>query len=107
MRSNFVRDAREVVKAGMEIALEQAVRDRERPLPEIPAAAVVAALWSGQAEGDSISFPVKVKRGGRIEIKARKSPAGIWRVVEITNLSALLPALRRQQAKREQQAEGE
>ncbi|HXG18441.1 MAG TPA: hypothetical protein VNN62_05140 [Methylomirabilota bacterium] len=103
---DFMRDAREVVKAGLAIAVEQAVRDHERPLPEIPAAAVVAALWRGQAEEEGITrFPVKVKKGERIEVRARKAPSGIWRVVEITNLPALLPSLKRHRAKQAQAAD--
>jgi hypothetical protein len=100
----FAHEAREVMKAGAEIALEQVVRDQERPLPEIPPFAVVAALWVGKTEGDSVSFPVKIKKGKQIEIRARQDAAGLWRVVEITNLPALLPALRRLQAKQEERA---
>ena len=100
----FARDAREVMKAGVEIALEQAIRDQERPLPEIPPAAVAAALWIGKTEGDSMVFPVRMKKKQQLDIRVRKNPAGVWRVVEISNLSALLPALRRFQEKQEQQA---
>ncbi len=103
---NFVRDAREVVKAGLEIALEQAVKDQDRPLPEIPAFAVAAALWHGRAEDDTVSFPIKVKKGGKIAIKARQTPDGLWRVVEISNLRALLPALQHFKAKAETPNEG-
>jgi hypothetical protein len=103
---NFVQDAREVVKAGLEIALEQAVKDQERPLPEIPAFAVVAALWHGRADDDIVRFPVKVKKGGEIDIKARQTQDGLWRVVEISNLRALLPALKRFKAKEEAQTDG-
>jgi len=101
---DFAREAREVIKAGTELALEQAIRNQERPLPEIPAFAVVAALWTGKTEGDSVTFPVKVKKGKYIEIRARQDATGLWRVVEITNLSVLLPSLRRHHTKQEQQA---
>jgi hypothetical protein len=101
---DFAREAREVVKAGAEIALEQVVRDRERPLPEIPFFAVAAALWTGKTKGDSVSFPIKMKKDKQLEIRARKDATGLWRVVEITNLSALLPALRRSHTKQEQRA---
>ncbi|MGE0684326.1 MAG: hypothetical protein AB7P69_25900 [Candidatus Binatia bacterium] len=101
---DFAREAREVVKAGAEIALEQMVRDQQRPLPEIPPFAVAAALWVGKSKGDSVSFPVKMKKGKQLEIRARQDSTGLWRVVEITNLSALLPALRRSHAKQEQRA---
>jgi len=95
---NFARDARAVVKAGLEIAVEQAVKNRESQLPEIPASAVVAALWVGRAEGDTANFPIRVKKGDQIEVKVRKTPEGRWRVVEIENLSALLPALKSRSA---------
>jgi hypothetical protein len=101
----FMRDARDVVKAGLAIAVERAVRDQERPLPEIPATAVVAALWHGQAEDGVTHFPVRVKKGEMIEVRARQAPSGIWRVVEITNLPALLPSLKRHRAKQEQATE--
>jgi hypothetical protein len=102
---DFVRDAREVVKAGLEIALEQAVRDQERPLPEIPAFAVAAALWHGRAEDNTVSFPIKMKKKEMLEVKAKKNAAGIWRVIEITNLTALLPALKRHQERQQPQSE--
>ena len=102
---DFVQDAREVVKAGLEIALEQAIRDRERPLPEIPSLAVVAALWHGQTEEDVVSFPIRMKKKETIGVKAKKNEAGIWRVIEITNLTALLPALRRHQERQQSQVE--
>jgi len=101
---DFAHEAREVLKAGTEIALEQAIRNQERPLPEIPAFAVAAALWTGTTEGDSVTFPVKVKKGKYIDIRARQTATGLWRVVEIKNLPVLLPALRRHRGKQEQQA---
>jgi hypothetical protein len=78
----------------LEIVVEQTVKDREHPLPEIPAFAVVAALWQGHAEGDTLSFPVKVKKGQQIGVKTRQTPEGLWRVVEVANLRALLPTLK-------------
>jgi len=102
---NFAREARDMVKAGLDIAVEQAVKDRESQLPEIPASAVVAALWAGRAEGDTANFPIKVKKGDQIEVKAHQTPEGLWRVVEIKNLPALLPSLKSRSApeKTEQQ----
>ena len=91
---NFARGARPVIKAGLEIAVAQTVKDRDRPLPEIPALAVIGALWYGRADGDTVSFPVKVKRGEQIEVRARQAPEGLWRVVEVSNLSAFLPTLK-------------
>ncbi len=102
----LVSDARDIVKAGVEMAVEQAVRDPGRPLPEIPLFAVVAALWNGHAEEDVIRFPIKVKKGEMIEVKTQKSPAGVWRVVEVANLPALLPVLKHHRSKQEQPANG-
>jgi len=100
----FARDAHEIMKAGASIAVEQAIRNQERPLPEIPLSAVAAALWIGKTEGESMVFPVKVKKKQQIDIRVRKNDLGTWRVVEVSNLPALLPALRRYQKKQEQRA---
>ena len=94
----FARDAREVVKAGLEVAVEQKVKDRDHPPPQIPAFAVIGALWYGRGDGGTVSFPVKVKKGKQIEVKARQTPAGLWRVVEVSNLSAFLPTLKPRQS---------
>ena len=91
----LVGEAREMTKAGLSIAVEQAVRDRDRPLPQIPLAAVPAALWLGRSEGEMIVFPVKLKNKQVVEVKTRRSSPGPWRVVEVTNLQVLLPILQR------------
>jgi hypothetical protein len=91
----LARDARDITKASLEILVEQAVKDHTRPLPEIPTAAVIGALWLGQAENDTVVFPVKMKKKKKIEIRTRQTPQGLWRVIEVSNLSALLPALQR------------
>ncbi len=91
---HLAREAREITKAGLAMAVEQAITDPDRQLPEIPAFAVVGALWQGHREGDFVSFPVKVKKGGRVEVKMRQTTVGTWRVVEVANLSALFSALR-------------
>src|SRR5262249_20827874 len=85
---------RSVTKAGLEFIVEQSVKNPENQLPEIPASALVAALWVGRADGDLVRFPIKVKKGDRIEVKARRTPQGRWRVVEVENLTALWPALK-------------
>jgi hypothetical protein len=95
---NFASEARDILKAGLEIAVEQAVKSQERPLPEIPPLAVVAALWYRRADDDTVRFPIKIKKGQQIEVRARQTPAGLWRVVEINNLPALLPALKSRRA---------
>lgn len=91
---DFSQGVRAVGKAGLEFIVQQSVTNRKSQLPEIPASAVVAALWTGRAEGDTVHFPIKVKKGAQIEVKARRTLEGVWRVVEIENLPALLPALK-------------
>ncbi|MGH7966735.1 MAG: hypothetical protein ACRERD_33730 [Candidatus Binatia bacterium] len=92
---NFARDARPVVKAGLRIVVEQTVKNRDHPLPQIPFAAVVGALWYGRTdEGNTVSFPIKIKKGEHIQIKARQTPAGLWRVVEVSDLSAFLSTIK-------------
>ena len=93
----FAREAGEIAKAGLEIAVEQAIKDPDRQLPEIPTFAIVGALWQGRTEGDLVSFPVKVKKRGQIEVKMQRSSEGVWRVVEVENLPVLVPALQPRQ----------
>lgn len=90
----FAREAREITKAGASIAVEQAIKDPDRQLPEIPTVAVVGALWHGSTNGDMVSFPVKAKKGGQVEVKMRQNAEGVWQVIEVSNLPALFPALR-------------
>jgi hypothetical protein len=92
--SKFARGARDIVKAGLSIAVEQAVRNRDQPPPEIPAFVVVGALWQGERDGDLVSLPVKIKKSGQIQVKMQQASDGTWQVVEVSNLSALLPALK-------------
>jgi hypothetical protein len=92
-------DAREVTKAGLSIAVEQAVKDRDRPLPQIPLLAVPAALWLGRSEGELVVFPVQLKKEQVVEIKMRRTSPEPWRVVAVTNLKILLPVLQRKLAK--------
>jgi hypothetical protein len=98
-------EAREVTKAGLSIALEQAMKDHDRPLPQIPLFAVPAALWLGRSEGEMVVFPVKLKDGQTVEVKMRRTPPEPWRVVEVKNLRVLLPILQRKLAKDEDPSE--
>jgi hypothetical protein len=92
-------DAREVTKAGLSIAVEQAVKDRDRPLPRIPLLAVPAALWLGRSEGELVVFPVQLKKEQLVEVKMRRTSPEPWRVVAVTNLQMLFPVLQRKLAK--------
>lgn len=91
---HFAGDARELTKAGLTIAVEQAVTDPNRQLPQIPIFAVVAALWRGDRDDDLVRFAIPVKKGGQVVVQLRQIPAGTWRVVAVTNLAALFPLLR-------------
>jgi hypothetical protein len=93
----FAREAGEIAKAGLGIAVEQTIKDPNQQLPEIPAFAVVGALWQGRTEGDMVSFPVQVKDKGQVEVKMQRSSEGVWRVVAVENLPILVPALRPRQ----------
>jgi hypothetical protein len=95
-------EAREVTKAGLSIAVEQAVKDRDRPLPQIPLWAVPASLWLGRSEGELVVFPVKLKKEQVVEVKMRRTLPEPWRVVAVTNLKVLLPPLQRKLAKPEE-----
>lgn len=88
-------ETRDITKAGLSMVVEQTVRDRDRPLPQIPFAAVAAALWLGHTEGDVGVLPVKVKKDKVVTIKVQRAPAGPWRVVEVSNLQVFLPMLQR------------
>jgi hypothetical protein len=88
-------EAREITKAGLSIAVEQAVKDRDRPLPQIPLFAVPAALWLGRSEGELVVFPVKLKDEQTVEVKMQRTPPEPWRVVAVTNLKVFLPTLQR------------
>lgn len=95
---NFARDARPVVKAGLHIVVEQTVRNRDHALPQIPLAAVFGALVHRRTtDGDTVSFPIKIKKGERIQVKARQTPEGLWQVVEVSDLSVLLSTLKSRQ----------
>jgi hypothetical protein len=91
---SLARSARDIVKAGLSIAVEQAVKNQEHPPPQIPGFAVVAALWQGQRDGDMVSLPVKIRKKGQIEVKMQQTATGTWQVVEVSNLSVLLPTLK-------------
>jgi hypothetical protein len=95
---DLARETRPVMKAGLEILIEQAIKDPDRSLPQIPAIAVIGALWHGTRQEDTVSFPVKLQKGKEIEVKVRQAPEGLWRVVQVSNLSALIPALQPRQA---------
>lgn len=69
--------------------VEQVItQPREKPL--IPYSALIAAMWQVRREGEEASLPVQTRRGAIVEVKMRQVPEGYWRVVEVTNVKALL-----------------
>jgi hypothetical protein len=103
----FTNEARDLTKVGLALVIEQAIKDPDRPLPDIPLGAVAAALWVGQRDGETIRFPVKVKKSERIQVRVRQSAEGVWRVVEVENLPVLLPVLQRQLSRTEREYESD
>ena len=88
-------EIRNVVSAGVEIAVEQTIVDRNRELPQIPTFAVVGAIFARQTQDGLRSSSIPLKNGEEIEIKMDKSVEGVWQVVEVTNIQALLDQLKR------------
>lgn len=91
---DLARGVRPLMKAGIAIAVEQAVKDQDRPLPQIPFFAVIGALWYGSAEEDRVSFPIKLKKGKHIAVKAKQAPNGVWRVDEVDDMRTLLSTIK-------------
>lgn len=87
-------EIRNVVSAGADIVVEQAITDRNRTLPEIPTLAIIGAIFAGETKDGTRHFPIRIKHGEEIEVKVRKSDQGVWRVVEVTNVETLLAQLK-------------
>ena len=75
--------------------VEQAITDRNRTLPEIPTLAIIGAIFAGETQDGMRRFPIPIKNGEEIEVNMRKSDEGVWRVVEVTNVEALLAQLKK------------
>ena len=88
-------DARDITKAGLSLFVEQAVKDRDRPPPEIPFIAPIAAWWLAQREGDIAHLTFTAKKDKPIEVTMQRTPEGVWRVVAISNLQVFLPKLKK------------
>ena len=89
----FAPEIKELVRDEARRAVERVVtQPREEPL--LPYPALVAAMWQVHREGEEASLPVKTKRGALVEVKMRQVPEGYWRVVEVTNIKALLAQIK-------------
>lgn len=88
-------EARDVAKAGLSMFIEQTVRDHNRPPPEIPAFAPIAAWWIAQREGDTAYLTFNAKKDEPIQVTMQRTPEGVWRVVAVSNLQIFLPKLKK------------
>ena len=87
---SLARNVQDIAKAGAEFAVQQAFANQDQELPQIPTAAIVGALVGGEAREDVRYFPVPLKHGEELEIGLRYTSDGIWRVVQVTNVRALI-----------------
>jgi hypothetical protein len=88
-------EAREMTKAGLSLFVEQAVKDRDRPPPQIPVVAPLAAWWLTQRDGDTAHLTFETKKNKPIDVTMRRTSEGIWRVVAVSNLQVFLPKLKK------------
>ena len=88
-------EIRNVVSAGADIVVEQVITDRNRDLPEIPTLAIIGAIFAGETKDGMRHFPVPIKNGEEIEVNMRESDEGVWRVIEVTNVKALIAQLKK------------
>lgn len=89
----FAPEIKGLVRDETRRMVEQAVaQPREKPI--IPYPALVAAMWQVRREGEQASLPVKTRAGAIVEVKMCQAPEGYWRVVEVTNVKALLAEIK-------------
>src|SRR5262245_1884688 len=88
-------EARDIAKAGLSMVIEQTVRDHNRPPPEIPAWAPIAAWWLAQRDGDTAHLTFQTKKDEPIDVTMQYTPEGVWRVVAVSNLQIFLPKLKK------------
>ena len=92
---SLARNVQEIAKAGAEFAVQQAFTNQDQELPQIPSAAIVGALVGGETREDVRYFPVPLQHCEELEIGLRYTSDGIWRVVQVTNIRALLEEIQR------------
>lgn len=89
----FAPEIKELLQYEARRVVERMVT-QPREKPSIPYPALVAAMWQVRREGEQASLPVKTKGGAIVEVRMRQAPEGYWRVVEVTNVKALLTEIR-------------
>lgn len=88
-------EAREVTKAGLSMVVEQMVKDPDRPPPQIPMIAPLAAWWLAQRDGDTARLTFEAKKDKPVDVTMQRTPEGVWRVVAVSNLQVFLPKLKK------------
>ena len=80
----------DIAAAGAEFAVQQAFRDPDRELPQIPSIAVIMALVGAEFRQDIRFFTVPVGDNRTIEVGFRRNTGNVWRVVAVSDVSALI-----------------
>ena len=80
----------DIAAAGAEFAVQQAFRDPDRELPQIPSIAVIMALVGSEFRQDIRFFTVPVGDNRTIEVGFRRNTGNVWRVVAVSDVSALI-----------------
>ena len=91
---SLARNVQDIAKAGAEFAVRQAFQNPEQDLPQIPTIAVIGALVGGETREQVRYFPVPLSSGEEIEIGFRYTSEGLWRVVRVTDIQALLDTVK-------------
>ena len=92
---SLARNVQDIAQAGVTFAVRQAFQNPDQELPQIPTIAVVGALVGGETREQVRYFPVPLRNGEEIEIGLRYTPEGLWRVVQVTHVQALIDAMKR------------
>ena len=90
----LVENVPDLARVTVRFAVRQAFDNPDQPLPDIPTLAVVGALLVGETRDGVRYLPVTLRSGEEIEIGFRATPDGVWRVVRVTRVKALLDELR-------------
>lgn len=90
----LVENVPDLARVTAGFAVRQAFDNPDQRLPDIPTIAVVGALVVGETRDGVRYLPVTLRSGEEIEIGLRADPDGVWRVVRVTRVKALLEELR-------------
>jgi hypothetical protein len=95
--SRLAPEVKGLVQDGARWAVERMItQPRKKSL--IPYPALVAAMWQVRKEGGQafrrVSLPIKTKQGAIVEVRMHEVPDSYWRVVEVTNVKALLAEIK-------------